>query len=178
MTFDEVYRQNFQFVWRTLRHLGVRSADLPDVAQEVFLVVHRQLPAFEARAKITSWLFRICMTSALRQRRLAHVRRESLEPEPIEASVAPPHNPTAALERNEDLALFDAALDELDLDQRAAFVLFELVGMSGPDLAETLEIPLGTAYSRLRLARDAFRRAVVRERARRDTPKLRAGGRP
>jgi len=92
--------------------------------------------------------------------------------------VAPPHNPTAALERNEDLALFDAALDELDLDQRAAFVLFELVGMSGPDLAETLEIPLGTAYSRLRLARDAFRRAVVRERARRDTPKLRAGGRP
>jgi len=105
---------------------------------------------------------------------LAHVRRETLEPALIEAVVAPPQDPTSRLEQDEDLALFDAALDGLDLDQRAAFVLFELVGMSGPDLAEALEIPIGTAYSRLRLAREAFRRAVVRERARRDGPR---GGR-
>jgi RNA polymerase sigma-70 factor, ECF subfamily len=176
MTFEELYHHHFEFVWRTLRHLGVRVADLPDVAQDVFVVVHRRLPDFEGRAKTTSWLFRICMNAARNHRRRAHVRREALDPAPIEAAAVPAQNPTSRLEETEDLALFERALDTLDSDQRAAFVLFELVGMNGPDLADTLEIPLGTAYSRLRLARDAFRRAVLRERARRDAPRAREGG--
>jgi RNA polymerase sigma-70 factor, ECF subfamily len=175
MTFEELYHQHFEFVWRTLRHLGVRVADLPDVAQEVFIIVHRRLPDFEGRAKATSWLFRICMNAARNQRRRAHVRREALDPAPIESAAMPALNPTSRLEETEDLELFELALDTLDADQRAAFVLFELVGLSGPDLAETLEIPLGTAYSRLRLARDAFRRAILRERARRDAPRTREG---
>jgi RNA polymerase sigma-70 factor (ECF subfamily) len=175
MTFEELYHHHFDFVWRTLRHLGVRAADLPDVAQDVFVVVHRRLPDFEGRAKPTSWLFRICMNAARNQRRRAHVRREALDPVPLESAPAPPQNPTSRLEQSEDLELFERALDTLDADQRATFVLFELVGLSGPDLAETLEIPLGTAYSRLRLARDAFRRAILRERARREAPRAREG---
>jgi RNA polymerase sigma-70 factor (ECF subfamily) len=170
MTFEELYDRHFDFVWRTLRHLGVREADLPDLAQEVFITAHRRLPEFEARAKLSSWLFRICMNAARNQRRRAHVRRESLDPDVVELAPESSPNASARLEQREDLALFDAALDTMDSDQRAAFVLFELVGVSGPDLAETLEIPLGTAYSRLRLAREAFRRAVVRERARREGP--------
>jgi len=173
MTFEEVYQRHFAYVWRTLRYLGVRAADLPDVTQDVFVTVHRQLPEYEPRAKITTWLFRLCMTAAHNHRRLARFRRESLEPTNLEARADAPLNPTARLERDEDLALFNTALDALDPDQRAAFVLFELAGISGPDLAETLEIPLGTVHSRLRLAREAFRRAVLRERARRDTPVLR-----
>lgn len=177
MTFEELYHRHFEFVWRSLRHLGVRAADLPDVGQEVFLVVHRRLPEFDGRAKVTSWLFRICMNAARNHRRLAHHRRESFDTAAIDGAVEEAPNPTSRLERREDLALFEAALDTMDLDQRAAFVLFELVGMTGPDLAETLEIPLGTAYSRLRLARDAFRQAAVRERARREALPRHGGAR-
>src|SRR5687767_7730931 len=114
MTFEELYHQHFEFVWRTLRHLGVRVADLPDVAQEVFIIVHRRLPDFEGRAKATSWLFRICMNAARNQRRRAHVRREALDPAPIESAAMPALNPTSRLEETEDLALFELALDTLD----------------------------------------------------------------
>lgn len=176
MTFEELYRRHFEFVWRTLRHLGVRTADLPDVTQEVFIVVHRRLPEFEHRAMVTSWLFRICMNAARNQGRRAHVRREQLDPDALEGVVGELPNPTSGLEEREDRVLFDTALASMSMEQRAVFVLFEIVGLKGPDLAETLEIPLPTAYSRLRLAREAFRRAVVREQARRDAPVRRERG--
>ena len=53
----------------------------------------------------------------------------------------------------------------MELEQRAAFILFEVEGMSGPEVAEALAVPLGTAYSRLRLARVAFQAAVERLRS-------------
>jgi RNA polymerase sigma-70 factor (ECF subfamily) len=71
-------------------------------------------------------------------------------------------DPHAALERRDEEALFESALEHMDIDQRAAFVLFELEDMTGPEVAEALGVPLGTAYSRLRLARQAFQAAVDR----------------
>jgi len=176
MTFEELYRRHFDFVWRTLRHLGVRTADLPDVTQEGFIVVHRRLPEFEHRAMLTSWLFRICLNAARNQGRRAHVRREQLNPDAIDELASEAPNPTSGLEHDEDRVLFEVALDSMSLEQRAVFVLCEVEGLKGADLAETLEIPLPTAYSRLRLAREAFRRAVVREQARRDAPVRRERG--
>jgi len=64
------------------------------------------------------------------------------------------------LQRREDLALFESALERLDMDQRAVFCLFELEAMSGEDIAQALEIAPGTVYSRLRSAREAFRKSV------------------
>ncbi len=162
MTFDELYDQHFDFVWRSLRRLGVPPADLQDVAQEVFLVVHRRLPYFEARSKMTTWLFTICLHAARDRRRRAHVRLEVPDPTFVEGVADRSADASVLLERRHDLELFQAALDSMDLEQRAVFTLFELEGERGPEIAEALEIPLGTAYSRLRLAREAFRRAVVR----------------
>lgn len=166
MTFREVYQEHFQFVWRSLRRLGVRESDAQDAAQDVFLVVHRRLAEFEGRSKITTWLFGICYRVASDRKKLAHVRRrvdggEALLDGPDErADVA------AEAERRQGLALLEAILEELPLEQRAVFTLFELEGMTGEDIAETLEIPLGTVYSRLRLAREAFKRSVARVNAR------------
>jgi RNA polymerase sigma-70 factor, ECF subfamily len=178
VTFDELYDEHFDFVWRSLRRLGVPDADLHDVAQEVFLVVHRRLSDFEGRSKVTTWLFRIAFHAARDRRRRAHVRREVLDATALEQSVDAAEDARTLLERREDLELFDRALTAMDLDQRAVFTLFELEGMSGSDIAEALEIPLGTAYSRLRLAREAFRRAVLRGEALRRGPRARAGGAP
>lgn len=160
MPFRELYDAHFAFVWRSLRRLGVRDANLKDAVQDVFLVVHRRLDDFESRAKVTTWLFRICLHVAKDQRRRAHVRREVPGDAETFDAVDPGADATATLERREDLALFDAALDALELDQRAVFTLFELEAMTGDEIAEALAIPLGTVYSRLRLAREAFRRAV------------------
>ncbi|HWA74230.1 MAG TPA: RNA polymerase sigma factor [Polyangiaceae bacterium] len=177
MTFEELYDTEFEFVWRTLRRLGVPEADLPDVVQEVFLVVHRRLSDFEGRSKVTTWLFRIAMGVARDRRRKAHVRRELLDPNVFDSVADPAPDATQELERRDDLALFDSALDGLDLDQRAVFALFELEGMSGQDIATTLQIPLGTVYSRLRLARIAFRSNLKRHAARAQWQRLQVGER-
>jgi RNA polymerase sigma-70 factor, ECF subfamily len=162
LSFDELYDEHFDFVWRSLRRLGVAPSDLQDVAQEVFMVVHRRLPYFEGRSKLTTWLFSICLHAARDRRRRAHVVHELVDGSVDERLVDHHADPCSLLERRDDLELFEAALASMDLEQRAVFTLFELEGVRGPELAETLEVPLGTAYSRLRLAREAFRRAVAR----------------
>jgi RNA polymerase sigma-70 factor (ECF subfamily) len=139
----------------------------------VFVIVHRRLGDFEERAKMTTWLFRICFHAARDRRRRARVRHEVLDQDALDGQLDESDGAEVLAERRDDLALFDEALEAMELDQRAVFTLFELEGMSGNEIAETLEIPLGTAYSRLRLAREAFRRAVIRGRARRIGPRAR-----
>lgn len=164
MDFRAVYEEHFDFVWRSLRRLGVREADVPDALQETFLVVFRRLPEFEGRAKMTTWLFRICMRVAHDRLRLAHNRRELLDEQAVDACLDESSDVGHQAERREDLAHLEAALARMDLDQRAVFVLFELEGLSGDEIAEALQIPLGTVYSRLRLGREAFRKVFQRIR--------------
>lgn len=173
MTFKEVYDEQFRFVWRSLRRLGVPESDVPDAVQDVFLVVHRRLGEFEGRSKVSTWLFSICFRVAGDRRKLAHVRRRAADDEPLLDCADERADVGAAAERRQALALLEAILDEMPLEQRAVFTLFELEAMSGEDIAETLEIPLGTAYSRLRIARETFRKAIARHNAR---DQFRVGG--
>ena len=131
------------------------------------MVVHRKLSRFEGRARITTWLYRICLRVASDRRRRAHTRRE--EPSDFDAldSSDCAMNSEDRLVQNEELRLLDAALGALPIEQRAVFTLFELERMSGDDIALTLAIPLGTVYSRLRLGRETFRKTMHRELARR-----------
>ena len=160
MEFREVYDAHLPFVWRSLRRLGVSESDAADAAQEVFLVIHRKLPMFEGRAKITTWIFRICMRVVSDRSRRAHVKREVYTESGMPENADPSDGPAQVLERLEDVQLFDAALARMEIDQRAVFSLFELEGLTGDQVADTLGIPLGTVYSRLRAARESFRKAV------------------
>jgi RNA polymerase sigma-70 factor, ECF subfamily len=163
MNFRQLYDEHFRFVWRSLRRLGVNESDLPDAVQDTFLVVHRRLPEFQGRSKMTTWLFGICFRVASDGRKRAHVRRRAGET--LVDTLDERADVAAEAERRQALARLELLLDELPLEQRAVFTLFELEGMTGDDIAETLEIPLGTVYSRLRLARAAFRQAAARLRA-------------
>ncbi|MCU0659349.1 MAG: RNA polymerase sigma factor [Polyangiaceae bacterium] len=165
MEFRAVYEQHYDFVWRSLRRLGVRDADVPDALQEVFLVVLRRLGEFEGRARLTTWLFRICMRVARDRQRLAHNRRELLDAQAVEGCLDEGSDLGQQAERREDVKLLELALSRMDLDQRAVFTLFELEEQSGEEIAETLQIPLGTVYSRLRLGREAFRKVFQRAQA-------------
>jgi RNA polymerase sigma-70 factor (ECF subfamily) len=165
MNFRELYDEHFRFVWRSLRRLGVPESDVADAVQDVFMVVYRRLSEFEGRSKVTTWLFGICFRVASERRKHAAVQRRTLEGEPSPNTPDEHADVAAEAERRQGLAMLEALLDELPLEQRAVFTLFELEGMTGEDIAETLEVPLGTVYSRLRLAREAFRRATARLQA-------------
>jgi RNA polymerase sigma-70 factor (ECF subfamily) len=165
MTFREVYEAHFPFVWRSLRRLGVPESDAADAAQEVFVVVNRKLPEFEGRSKVTTWLFGICMRVARDRRRLAHVRHEVSDDATLAGRTDDRQDALAEVERRQGLSRLEAILDQMPIEQRAVFTLFELDGMTGDQIAELLEIPLGTVYSRLRFAREAFRDILGRMQA-------------
>jgi RNA polymerase sigma-70 factor, ECF subfamily len=163
-TLRDVYDEHFQFVWRSLRRLGIAEQDVKDVVQDVFMIVHRKLPEFRGESKLTTWLFGICMRVARDRRRLAHVRREVPSGDDLGERLSE-DVVTDELERREAAGLLERILDEMPLEQRAVFTLFELEERRCEDIAELLGIPVGTVYSRLRLAREVFRRGVARRQA-------------
>ncbi len=160
-TFERVYAQQFDYVWRTLRRLGVRERDLEDKAHDVFVVVYRALDRYDPDRPIKPWLFGISFRVVSDYRRKAGFSREL----PVEtAGEAPDTGPDAFehVARAEQRALVSEALEALPDDQRAVFVMVELEGLAVPEIAATLAIPDNTAYSRLRLARRRFTAAVRR----------------
>jgi RNA polymerase sigma-70 factor (ECF subfamily) len=163
-SFRRIYDAHFGFVWRALRRLGVRDADLTDMTQNVFVVVHRKLPEFEGRSALTTWLFAICRRLANDYRRSAHIRREVITNTHHLASspgVEPPGE-APGVRKARLVAMAEDLLDRLPEKLRVVFVLFELDEMSGEDISALLDIPVGTVRSRLRLARSAFRREAAR----------------
>jgi RNA polymerase sigma-70 factor, ECF subfamily len=162
--FAAIYRDQFGFVWRTLRRFGVEPPSLDDAAQEVFVVVYRRLGDYDARSSLKSWLFGIASRVAAQRRRSARRRPEQALPADLPATAA--SDPHDATENAQALRLIYTLLDELDDDKRAVFVLAELEQLTAPEIAEVLEVKLNTVYSRLRAARRDFEAALAAHRGR------------
>jgi len=168
--FAEVFEAHFDYVWNSLRRLGVREGDLEDLTHDVFFAVHRRFDRFDTKRPLRPWLFGFALRRASDYRRLARNRFEVLESgnapsDPVDSSADP-------LERalvGESLRIARAALEALELGRRAVFILHDLDEIAMPEVARELEIPLNTAYSRLRLARGELAATVRR---------LRNGGTP
>ncbi len=161
-----IYLANADFVWRSLQRLGVRDADLDDVLQEVFVVVHQRLHTFDGTAKMTTWLFGICLRVVSAYRRRGFRRNETSVAEPPEPSDRTSASPEQDLATAESRRRLEALLDELDLEKRAVFVMFEVDEMPCEEIAQILGVPVGTVYSRLHGARKAFQKALARMQAR------------
>ncbi|MBX3260449.1 MAG: sigma-70 family RNA polymerase sigma factor [Labilithrix sp.] len=157
--FADLYVEHASFVWRTMRRLGVRAADVEDTCQEVFLVVHAKLAEFRG-GSMRAWIFAIAARVASDYRKRAFVRREAVGEELPEASV--PEAQTATVARAQALALLDAILAGLDDDKRAVFLLFELEQMPMQEVAAAVGCPLQTAYTRLHAAREQVNAAIGR----------------
>jgi RNA polymerase sigma-70 factor (ECF subfamily) len=159
---DSLFRAHARFVWRTLRHLGVSEADLDDQCQEVFVIVHRRLRDFEERAEIRTWLYGICLRLSWDYRRRAHRRRETAEED---AGVTVPVGtggdaPSAQVEHRRRIERLHRALDTLDDDRRAIFVLYEIEELTMREVAEVVGCKLPTAYRRLYSARKQVTREL------------------
>jgi RNA polymerase sigma-70 factor (ECF subfamily) len=175
MNLARIYDQHADFVFRTLRALGVPDRDIGDALQEVFLTIHRTLPEFEGRCSMSTWLFTICRSVARDRRRRAYRRYEVIDGALVDAQPDTRSDLSMRVEHRQKLAELDAILATMEEGQRLVFVLFEIERMTGTEISLALGIPTGTAYSRLRLARATFRAAVARRRAAERTPFLRVG---
>ncbi|MBX3214519.1 MAG: sigma-70 family RNA polymerase sigma factor [Labilithrix sp.] len=161
-----IFREHGPFVYTILRSLGVHPSDVDDAFQEVFVVIHQKLAAYEQRGTLRSWVYGICVRVTFRFRRRAGQAREIVTEEVPET--ADPMTPAEHLRERQAREILCEILDELDDDKRAVFVLFELEGLPMHEVAESVQCPLQTAYSRLRAAREAVNAAVGRHQARRD----------
>jgi RNA polymerase sigma-70 factor (ECF subfamily) len=158
--FRPIFEREFDYVWGSLRRLGVPERDLEDVAQDLFVNVYRRLHEYEPPRPIRPWLFAFAVRCASNWRRLARNRLEVLgvDGEPLT------HAPGAddALERAEEQAFVLRALQCIPIERRTVFILHEFDECRMPEIADALGIPLHTGYSRLRLAREEFATAVRR----------------
>jgi RNA polymerase sigma-70 factor (ECF subfamily) len=163
LEFNEVYDENCGFVWRCLRALGVAPAQLDDAAQDVFLAVHRALPGFRGEAELRTWLYGIVNNVAFKQRRTVarKGRAEALLTEPAGGGPTPDEQAQDA-QAAEFVAQFAARLDDR---KRDVFVLALVEGLAIPEVAQILQVPLNTAYTRLRSVRAELRAALERHGA-------------
>jgi RNA polymerase sigma-70 factor, ECF subfamily len=152
--FDALYGEHFEFVWRSLRRLGVRSEDLDDAAQDVFIVFLRRCAEFRRESSYRTWLFGIASNVAHQYRRKA--QRQAQTTSVTDSERAPQPSPLEQASSTEALRVIDAFLASLDDSKRDVFILAELEQMSAPEIAEALGVKLNTVYSRLRAARQAF----------------------
>jgi RNA polymerase sigma-70 factor, ECF subfamily len=158
-TFDQTYQEHFEFVWRSLRALGVDDSALEDAVQDVFLIVHRKLDGFEARSAMPTWLYGIVKHVAYNHRRRRGRKDRPLAPLPTVLPAEGPE-PEQQVADREAWRFVRAFLERLDASQREVFVLCELEQLPAPEVAELVGAKVNTVYSRLRAARDSFRKAL------------------
>lgn len=152
--FDALYEAHFDFVWRSLRRLGVPAGLAEDAAQDAFVVVHRRLSDLRADASAKAWLFGIALRVAHDYRRT--LKRKGTVSFDVDAEPSREQGPFESTAKLQAARKLDCFLAELDDDKRAAFVLAELEGMSAPEVSQALGVNLNTVYSRLRAGRERF----------------------
>ena len=155
----QIVEANFDALWRFLRRLGIGVGDVDDAVQEVILVLARKLHLVEKgseRSFVFSTAFRIA--SDMRKRAK---RRRQLEAAPLYEPADLGPDPETSAEQKRLTQLFARVLEQLSLELRAVFVLYELEEFTMAEIAETLALPPGTVASRLRRGREAFERLAA-----------------
>jgi RNA polymerase sigma-70 factor (ECF subfamily) len=164
LDFRTIFELEAAYVVRVLRRLSVPEADVEDMAHEVFLAVHRALDSYDPSRPLRPWLFGFAFRVASGYRRKA--RRETALPDADHVRDLR-DGPEALADHARKREHLLAVLDQIELHRRAVFVLHEIDGQTCEEVARALEIPIGTVYSRLRLAREDFQQALRRMKARR-----------
>lgn len=160
-SFEKIYGEWYRRVVRWVRALGAAEADREDVAQEVFVIAHRQLSGFDGR-NVGAWLYQITRWKVRDHRCLSYVkflrsdRCVSLSDVAVQNLSAPVDQ---AAELSELLARILSCLAE---QKRRTLLLFELDGLTGEEIAELLGVPLNTVWSRIYAARKQLRSSAFR----------------
>lgn len=168
--FEQIVRTHQHRVFAVCRRMLGNAADADDAAQDVFLKAFNGLRGFRPEAALATWLYRIAVNACIDRRRRpffrALLRRvaDGAGEEVVDVPSRDP-SPERLLEAKQIARAIDAALARLSPKLRAAIVLKELEGLSYEEIAEVLEVSLGTVKSRISRARDELQRllSVARE---------------
>lgn len=158
--FRAMFEKHFDFIWRSLRRLGLAEDRADDAAQQVFVIASGKLDAIAPESE-RSFLFGTALRVASDVRRSAAYRREVPHEDPagdLEGGL----RPDELLEQRDARAMLDRVLDAMELEIRTVFLLFEIEQMTTAEIATLLEIPQGTVGSRLRRAREEFQARIER----------------
>jgi len=155
-----MFDEHFDFIWRSLRRLGLSEDRADDATQQVFVVASTKLDAIQPKSE-RSFLFGTALRVASDLRRSAAFRREVPTAEAGEDLAGGPR-PDELVEQLDARAMLDRALETMELELRTVFVLFEIEELAIAEIAALLEIPVGTVSSRLRRAREDFQARIER----------------
>ncbi len=151
------YSDWFEAVLKWVRALGGQESELEDIAQEVFLVVRKRIDTFDGRNP-AGWLYQITRRKVRDFRQLSWIKKvftrdhvDSVDDLPFNGE-----GPAGELERKQTQRVLYAILSKMNKDRRATFVLFEIDGLSGEDIARIHGVPVNTVWSRLHKARKEF----------------------
>jgi len=164
--FQAVYARYFDFVWASARRLGVDSSAIDDVVQEILIAIHGNLHTLQRPEALKSWVYSVTRRTVSNHHRAVRARggkTTTVVDDQLESHQPTPYEVT---QKNSELLLLANLLAELDEPKRELFVLVEIEEMTVPEVADALDIPVNTAYSRLRAARLAFEAAIARHDAR------------
>jgi RNA polymerase sigma-70 factor, ECF subfamily len=153
----DAFQNEFDYVCRTLRRLGVHPQDLEDELHEVFLVLNRKWTEYDQSRPLRPYLFGIAFRVVA-----AHKRRRGREV-PSEAHQAIDDSPQAdeLVQSSRARELVLRALERVPLPRRAVLVMHDIDEIPMRKVAEALSVPMFTGYSRLRKARREFEAAVT-----------------
>jgi len=160
LTIDALVAQHYGFIWRVLRGLGLSSADAEDATQQVFMIAARKLDTIEPdRAR--SFVYGAALRVANNARRGLRRRREVLDDELHDEPEPEARGPEKMAELTQARQLLAQVLDRLEEKHRRIIVLAEIEQLEVPEIAALENVPVGTAASRLRVAREKFRAALL-----------------
>ena len=153
---DQLLRRHYDRIHAVCRRVAGSTRDADDACQEALIKIVRNLPRFDGRSSFGTWAYRIATNAALdelrkRERRPAlHAVDEEHRPEVVDPRA------DGFAERFPDRLVLDDALDQLPEDLRVAVVLRDVADLDYAEIAETLDVPIGTVKSRISRGRAAL----------------------
>lgn len=162
LQFRDIYDRWFDDVVKWLYALGMPSSETEDLAQEIFLVVRRNLARFDG-GNLAGWLYRITELTVRDHRRRSWFKNMVTRRRHLDLSTLPDgaQSPARAYEQAENRRLFQTLIAKMSEKRRSTFVLFEIEGYSGEEIAQIQDIPLSTVWTRLHHARKDFWKLVT-----------------
>jgi RNA polymerase sigma-70 factor (ECF subfamily) len=163
--FREIYETWFDDVVGWLYALGAPPSETEDLAQEIFIVVRRKLAQFDG-GNLAGWLYRIAQLTVRDHRRRAWFRNLVLRRQEVDFSKMPHEaaSPARSFEDAEARRKFQLMISKMHGKLVTTFILFEIEGYSGEEIARIQDIPVGTVWTRLHKARKEFWKLVKDQR--------------
>ena len=172
LAFEELILQHEKIVYNLALRMMNHSEDAQDISQEVFLKAYRSLQNFDERSAFSTWLYRITHNTCIDEMRKRKGKQSySLEEElesadgSLQRQVADAGDtPEESLMRKEQKSEILQALDTLSEEHKAAIILRDVKGMAYEEIAEILELSLGTVKSRISRARNQLKTEILKMR--------------